>query len=164
MAIFETAHWLQSKGVPAGVTRPMNKGGTQEVAGLQVTMVHAVHSCGILDGGQILYGGEACGYVITFQNGRRVYHAGDTAVFADMELIAELYEPDLALLPVGDHFTMSPREAAKACELLRVPRVIPMHYGTFPLLTGTPEALQAECKARGVEVEVVEVKPGGTVD
>ena len=82
------------------------------------------------------------------------------AVFSDMALIGELYNPDIALLPVGDHFTMGPLEASKACELLGVSRVIPMHYGTFPLLTGTPDALRSECQARGLQVEVIEVKPG----
>lgn len=164
VGIFETVHWLQGKGIPEAASRPMNKGGTQEVAGVKFTMVHAVHSCGILDDGEIVYGGEACGYVITFENGRRIYHAGDTAVFNDMALIAELYEPEVALLPMGDHFTMGPREAAKACELLRVSRVIPMHYGTFPLLTGTPGDLRRECEARGLQVEVIEVASGETVE
>ena len=142
----------------------MNKGGTVEVMGMKVTMTHADHSSGILDDGRIIYGGEPCGYAITFENGRRIYNAGDTAVFSDMALIAELYEPELAMLPIGDHFTMDPREAAKACEILGVSIVIPQHYGTFPLLRGTPEALRQECASRGIEVEVVEVKPGESVD
>jgi L-ascorbate metabolism protein UlaG (beta-lactamase superfamily) len=127
-------------------------------------MVHAFHSSGIADGDQMIYGGEPCGYVLGLESGKRVYCAGDTAVFSDMTLIAELYEPEVALLPIGDLFTMGPREAAKACELLGVKAVIPIHYGTFPPLTGTPEALRRECAARGVDVEVVEVKPGDWTD
>src|SRR5581483_11819750 len=99
---------------------PMNKGGTQEVLGAKVTMVHALHSCGIQeDDGSLVYGGEACGYVIELRNGLRLYHAGDTGVFGDMQLIHELYAPEIAMLPVGDLFVMSPREAAYACKLLR---------------------------------------------
>ncbi len=95
-------------------------------------MTHAVHSCGIKDGDELLYGGEAAGYVLTLKDGRSAYFAGDTAVFYDMTFIAELYEPELAFLPIGDHFTMGPHEAAHAARLLKVKRVIPMHYGTFP--------------------------------
>lgn len=161
---WEIGEWLKSKGVPEGAVRQMNKGGTLEVAGVSVTMTHAFHSSGIADGGQIVYGGEPAGFVLGLESGKSVYCAGDTAVFSDMALIAELYRPDLALLPIGDLFTMGPREAAKACELVGAPKVIPIHYGTFPALTGTPEALRQECEARGVEIEVVEVKPGGSVD
>ena len=159
VGIFELCQWLDSKGVQN--TSAMNKGGTQQVGSLQVTMVHADHSCGILDGGQILYGGEACGYVVELPDGRRLYHAGDTNVFGDMRLIRELYHPQLAMLPIGDLFTMSPREAAVACRLLRPQKVIPMHFGTFPVLTGTPEQLRELLK--GVpEPEVVALVPGQT--
>jgi L-ascorbate metabolism protein UlaG (beta-lactamase superfamily) len=140
----------------------MNKGGTQEIQGIKVTMVHAVHSCGILDDGQIVYGGEACGYVVELENGFKLYHAGDTAVFSDMQLIGELYRPDLAMLPIGDHFVMSPREAARAVRLLGVKQVIPMHYGTFPLLTGTPQAFRE--LTRDIEgLQVFELRPGETL-
>jgi L-ascorbate metabolism protein UlaG (beta-lactamase superfamily) len=161
---FEIGEWLKSKGIDEGAVRQMNKGGTQEVAGLPVTMVHAFHSSGMVDDGRLVYGGEPCGYVIGLESGKRLYCAGDTAVFSDMALIAELYEPDVALLPIGDLFTMGPREAAKACELLGVGAVVPIHYGTFPALTGTPEALRHECAARGLQVEVAEVEPGGSLD
>jgi len=97
---------------------------------------------------------------MTFEDGFRIYHAGDTNVFSDMALIGELYAPDLALLPIGDFYTMGPREAAKACELLGVPRVIPMHWGTFPALAGTPADLRAELSRRRVPTEVVELQPG----
>jgi len=95
----------------------MSKGGRQTVGDIKVTMVHADHSCGITDGDQIVYGGEACGYVIEFVNGVKIYHAGDTNVFGDMAIIRELYAPDIAMIPIGDHYTTSLREAAYACKL-----------------------------------------------
>ncbi|HTM40498.1 MAG TPA: metal-dependent hydrolase [Terriglobales bacterium] len=157
IGIFELCSWMEKKGVKK--TSPMNKGGTQAVGDMRVTMVHADHSCGILDGDQIIYGGEACGFVMEFQNGLKIYHAGDTAVFGDMQIIRELYAPDIALLPIGDHYVMSPREAAYACKLLRPKAVVPMHFGTFPVLTGTP----AQLKQLAKDVEVVEMKPGQTL-
>jgi len=157
IGIFELCSWMEKKGVKK--TSPMNKGGTQAVGDMRVTMVHADHSCGILDGDQIIYGGEACGFVMEFQNGLKIYHAGDTAVFGDMQIIRELYAPDIALLPIGDHYVMSPREAAYACNLLRPKAVVPMHFGTFPVLTGTP----AQLKQLAKDVEVVEMKPGQTL-
>ncbi len=160
VGIFELASWRGKKG--ARQIAPMNKGGSQSVAGVRVTMVNAVHSCGIQDDdGSIIYGGEACGYVIELESGLKLYHAGDTAVFGDMALIRELYEPEIAMLPIGDLFTMSPREAAYACRLLRPKYVIPMHFGTFPPLTGTPRELQR--LLRDLECEVVELQPGQTV-
>ena len=157
VGIFELCGWLEKKGVKN--TSPMNKGGTQAVGDIRVTMVHADHSCGIQDGEQIIYGGEACGFVIEFENGLKIYHAGDTAVFGDMQIIRELYAPDIALLPIGDHYVMSPREAAYACRLLKPKAVVPMHFGTFPVLTGTV----AEFKRLVKDVEVVEMKPGQTL-
>ena len=157
MGIFELCAWLQKKG--AKQTLAMNKGGTQAVDDIRVTMVHADHSCGIQDGDQIIYGGEACGYIIRLPGGLTIYHAGDTAVFGDMKIIAELYAPDLAMLPVGDHFTMGPREAALAIRMLNVRHVIPMHFGTFPLLTGNPEQLrQLTQDISGLEIHTL--KPG----
>ena len=117
VGIFELCAWMEKKGVKQ--ISPMNKGGTQKVGDLRVTMVHAEHSCGIQDGDQIVYGGEACGYVMEFENGVKIYHAGDTCVFGDMQIIRELYAPEIVMLPIGDHFTMSPREAAYACRLLK---------------------------------------------
>ncbi len=154
VCIYETGHWLESKKV--GNVRAMNKGGTQEVCGIRITMVHALHSCGILDGDQIIYGGEAAGYILELPDGLRLYHAGDTAVFGDMRLIGELYRPEIALLPIGDLYTMGPREAAKAVELLGVKRVVPMHWGTFPALTGTPDALREQVSKLGAEVHALE--------
>ena len=159
LSIPETSAWLGSKGLENLVE--MNKGGTVSFVGCRVHMVHAVHSCGITDGDQILYGGEAAGYVIEFENGFKLYHAGDTAVFSDMALIGKLLDPDVALLPIGDHYTMGPRSAAEAVRLLGVKTVIPMHFGTFPVLTGTPDQLRDE--AKDVEgLEVVALEPGGS--
>ena len=160
VAIFETCHWLESKGVKN--TRAMNKGGSQKAGDLTVTMTHAVHSCGITDGDRIVYGGEAAGYVLRLPDGRALYFSGDTNVFTDMALIQELYQPELAFLPIGDLFTMSPREAAAACRMLKTKKVIPMHFGTFPPLTGTP-ALLAKLIA-GTGTEVWELEPGKTVE
>ncbi|RPI11272.1 MAG: metal-dependent hydrolase [Acidobacteriales bacterium] len=139
VAIYETCLWLESKGVQN--TLPMNKGGSQKAGPITVTMTHAVHSCGIQDNGQIVYGGEAAGYVIELPDSRRLYFAGDTNVFTDMQLIQQLYQPELVFLPIGDLFTMGPREAAAACRMLKPNKIVPMHFGTFPPLAGTPERL-----------------------
>jgi L-ascorbate metabolism protein UlaG (beta-lactamase superfamily) len=160
VAIFETCHWLESKGVKN--TRPMNKGGSQKVGDVTVTMTHAVHSCGILDDGKIIYGGEAAGYVMRIPDGRVLYFAGDTNVFTDMHIIEQLYRPELAFLPIGDLYTMSPREAALACKLIKAHRIIPMHFGTFPALTGRPEQLTES--VGNFETEVWTLEPGKTVD
>lgn len=160
VGIYETCAWLESKGVAD--TLPMNKGGTQKVGEVEITMVHAVHSCGILDEGKIVYGGEACGYVIRLPGGLTVYHAGDTTVFSDMKLISELYAPELACLPIGDLFTMSPREAALAIRLLDVRHVVPMHFGTFPPLVGTPQALR-DLTQDIANLEIHALKPGETL-
>jgi L-ascorbate metabolism protein UlaG (beta-lactamase superfamily) len=158
VGIVELCGWLEKKGVKN--LAMMNKGGTQQVGDIRVTMVHADHSCGIQDGDQLIYGGEACGYVIEFDNGVKIYHAGDTNVFGDMAIIRDLYAPEIAMLPIGDHFTMSPREAAYACNLLKPSTVIPMHFATFPVLTGTPSELAKLVE----EVTVVELKPGQTIE
>jgi L-ascorbate metabolism protein UlaG (beta-lactamase superfamily) len=159
VAIVELAGWLESKGVEHTVG--INKGGTINIDGIKVTMTHAIHTSGPEDG---TYAGDACGYVIEFENGRKLYHAGDTCAFSDMQLINELYRPDVALLPIGDYYTMGPREAAVAVRMLGVKHVIPMHYGTFPILTGTPTALRDALQTLGLnDVEVVEMKPGETI-
>jgi len=159
VGIFETCHWLESKGVQN--TSPMNKGGSQKAGDVTVTMTHAVHSCGILDDGKIIYGGEAAGYVLRFPDQRALYFAGDTNVFTDMSLIHQLYHPELAFLPIGDLYTMSPTEAALACALLRPRRVIPMHFGTFPPLTGRPE--QLENLIGDLDTDAWALTPGETV-
>jgi len=159
---FEIALYLERKGVSNLVG--MNKGGTVEAAGLKFTMVHAIHSSGIPDGGNVVYGGEAAGFVVTLEDGTRIYHAGDTAVHAEMALIGELYPPDIALLPIGDLFTMSPREAAVAARMLKPRWIVPAHYGTFPALTGTPEMLREELGKLGLDAQVVALRPGETLD
>jgi L-ascorbate metabolism protein UlaG (beta-lactamase superfamily) len=165
--IHEMSLWLARR-LPGGADAAtgMNKGGTVEAAGLRVTMTTADHSSGDWNAGAetTLYLGEPAGFVVELENGFRFYHAGDTAVFGDMRLIGELYRPEVALLPIGGHFTMGPREAALAVELLGVQHVIPIHYGTFPLLAGTPTQLRAELDARGLTtVEVHAPAAGGSV-
>jgi L-ascorbate metabolism protein UlaG (beta-lactamase superfamily) len=158
--IFELHLYLQGKGLEQ--TRPMNKGGSQVVAGgIRVTMTHADHSAGIDDDerpGQVIYGGEPCGFVVEMENGFRLYFAGDTNVFGDMALIRDLYAPEVAVLPIGDLFTMSPREAAAAARRLGARHVVPVHYGTFPPLTGTPAELARELAGSGIAV--AELTPG----
>jgi len=160
VAIYETCLWFESKGIPK--TLPMSKGGTQKVGEIEVTMVHAIHSNSIQDDGKIVYGGEPCGYIIRLPGGLNIYHAGDTAVFGDMKIIGELYAPELACLPIGDLYTMNPREAALAIRLLGVRHVVPMHYGTFPALTGTPEVLR-ELTQDIAGLEVHTLRPGETI-
>ncbi len=159
IGIFEVASFFEKKGVKN--TIGMNKGGTADLGFIKLTMTHALHSGAIKDGDQLVYGGDAAGYIITQKDGRRIYFAGDTALFSDMSLIAELYQPELAFLPIGDFYTMGPHEAAHAARLLKVKKVIPMHYGTFPALTGRPEELAARVRKDGIEVWPI--KPGETV-
>jgi L-ascorbate metabolism protein UlaG (beta-lactamase superfamily) len=160
IGIPETVRWLERKGAKKIVG--FNKGGTVEHEGVKITMTHAVHSCGITEGDQILYGGEACGYIVTLENGVRIYHAGDTAVFSDMKIIGELYKPDIALLPIGDFYTMDPLQGAYATRLLGTKVIVPMHYGTFPMLSGTPERLR-ELTADISGLQIIDLKPGETL-
>jgi len=127
---------------------------------VRVTMTDARHSGGYFDGSQMIYMGEPAGYVVRLEDGMSIYCSGDTCLFGDMRLIGELYKPAIAFLPVGDRFTMDPAQAAKACELLGVQQVVPLHWGTFPLLTGTPADLRKLVEPRGVQV--LELKPGET--
>jgi L-ascorbate metabolism protein UlaG (beta-lactamase superfamily) len=162
VGIYEVCTYLKSKGVEA--IAPMNKGGTQRVGSIQVTMTHALHSSGIEDEqGNLVYAGEPAGYVLHFDQHRKLYFAGDTAVFGDMQLIEQLYHPQLAILPIGDLFTMDPLQAALACRLLKPRKVIPMHFGTFPPLTGRPEQL-AELIRDLPETEVWTLEPGIPVE
>ncbi len=155
LGMVELMAWYSANGIDESNLIPFNKGGTVEVAGARFTMTNAFHSSAAPD---LTYAGEPAGFVVSV-DGIRIYFAGDTTVFGDMQLIARLYEPTVAVLPIGDHFTMSPKEAALALELLGNPRCIPCHWGTFPLLTGTPAALAALTSA------VVEsIAPGDTVE
>lgn len=156
VGIFELAGYLEGKGVAN--TMGMNKGGTIDLGFVRLTMTHAFHSSGIREGNGFIYGGEPAGYILRTPDGHSAYFAGDTAVFGDMALIGELYKPELAFLPIGDLFTMGPLEAAHAAKLLKVKRVVPMHYATFPVLTGTPEELSSNLSGSGIEV--LAVKPG----
>jgi L-ascorbate metabolism protein UlaG (beta-lactamase superfamily) len=161
IASFETCVWLGGEGFKKLVS-PMNKGGSQQVGDFGVTMTHAMHSNSIENNGKVIYAGEPAGYVVRLPGGVTLYHAGDTAVFGDMKLIAEMYQPQIALLPIGDLFTMGPREAAMAIRLLGAKNVVPMHYATFPALTGTPEALQNETKdIPGLSILALE--PGASI-
>ncbi len=158
VAIFELSTWLGRKGLQNVIG--MGIGGTISVAGLEVSMVPAIHSSSVEENGATIYLGLPTGFVVRMENGQTFYFAGDTALFGDMRLIGEMYKPDLAFLPIGDHYTMGPDAAARACALLGVRQVVPMHYGTFPVLTGTPERLKHLVEPAGVDVLVL--KPGET--
>lgn len=160
VCIYELYLYLESKGITGGLG--MNKGGTVDLGFARATMTHAFHSSSIADDGQVIYAGEPAGFVIEAA-GKRIYFAGDTCVFGDMRLIAEIHGPlDAAMLPIGDLYTMGPKEASYACRLLRPKKVIPMHWGTFPVLTGTPGALAGLIgDLKGTEV--VHLEPGASV-
>jgi L-ascorbate metabolism protein UlaG (beta-lactamase superfamily) len=160
VAAFEICHWLSSKGVEN--CSGMNIGGTQEVLGLQATMVNAVHSSAIEDGGKMVSGGAAAGFVVKLPGGYTFYLAGDTSLFSDMQLIGEMYRPELAFLPIGDHYTMDALQAARACRYLGIRKVVPIHWGTFPVLTGTPTKLVAALEDLGVKCEVIAMNAGDT--
>lgn len=161
VAQVELRGWLAGQGVELNMGHAMNKGGSISFEGIGLTLTHGNHSSSADDG---TYLGESCGFVIELENGFTLYIAGDTNVFGDMALIARIYEPDLVVLPIGDHFTMGPREAAVALELLRASRCVPSHYGTFPLLTGTPERLRELAHDLGISVEVLAPEPGGSIE
>ena len=157
IGIWEITSWLGTKGIKH--LEPMNKGGTITAKGLRITMTDARHSSSFDDSG-IVYLGEAAGFIVKLENGQTIYFAGDTSLFGDMKLIGELYKPDIAFLPIGDRFTMGPDGAATAARWLGVKQVVPMHYGTFPLLTGTPKQLENELAGSGIDVLIL--KPGET--
>jgi L-ascorbate metabolism protein UlaG (beta-lactamase superfamily) len=157
VAPVEIGDWLEMQGIEGASALCGNKGGTVEVDGISFTWVHAEHTSSLPDHS---YGGEPFGYAITFENGFKVYFSGDTDVFGDMALIRELEEPEVAFLSIGDFYTMGPRRAAKAVELLGVKTVVPMHFGTFPPLTGRPDQLQ---ELVGNSVRVLDIKPGDTI-
>jgi len=157
VAVVELRGWLAEQGVEENMAHGPNKGGTVDIDGVKITITDAKHSSSSDDG---RYLGEPAGLVFTLEDGTVIYFAGDTNVFGDMALIGRLYSPDVAVLPIGDHYTMGPREAALAIELLGVKKVVPSHYGTFPLLSGSPD----ELKAHGVDAEIVAVAPGESID
>jgi L-ascorbate metabolism protein UlaG (beta-lactamase superfamily) len=158
VAIVELARWFEKKGLQN--VRGMGIGGSVAIDGIAVTMVAAVHSSSTVDNDAIVYLGQPAGFVIRLEDGQVLYFAGDTAVFGDMRLIAEMYRPEIAFLPIGGHYTMDPEGAAVACRLLGVRQVVPMHYGTFPLLSGTPDRLKELVEPLGIDVLVL--KPGET--
>ena len=160
VAINEIRHWLEHKGVKN--VHGLNFGGSISIAGLQVALVPAVHTSSVVENDVNVYLGEPAGFVITLETGQRVYFAGDTALFGDMRLIAELYAPEIAFLPIGDYYTMGPEAAARACQMLGIRQVVPMHYGTFPILTGTPERLKELVDPLGIDVLIL--KPGETAN
>lgn len=161
VCIFEVSQYLSKQGVENVVG--MNFGGSTNVGGITITMVPAWHSSTIeAEDGSMIAAGAACGFVIRLEDGFTVYFSGDTGVFLDMQLIGKLYRPDLAILPIGDLFTMGPREAAEAIRLIGVKQVVPMHYGTFPILTGTPDALKRET-ADITGLEIHDIQPGETL-
>jgi L-ascorbate metabolism protein UlaG (beta-lactamase superfamily) len=158
VAVFELALWLERKGLQN--VHGMGIGGTISIAGLQVSMVPAVHTSSVVENDVSIYLGQPAGFVVRTEDGEAFYFAGDTAVFGDMKLIAEMHAPAIAFLPIGDHFTMGPEGAAIAARMLGVRQIVPMHYGTFPVLTGTPQRLEALVAPQGIEVLVL--KPGET--
>ena len=159
VANFEISSYFQSQGVEN--TLPLNKGGNAEVGGIKVTGVNAFHSSSIqTEDGSSIYGGEPMGLVIEFESGFKLYHAGDTSVFGDMSLIGELYSPDLALLPIGNRLVMSPFEAAHAARLLGVRHAVPIHYGTFPFLPGTPEEFKEHASTIAPDLNIHVMQPG----
>ena len=157
----DIAAYLTGKGVKKTAT--LDYSGTYEVDNVKITMVHADHSSSIDNGGQRIDGGNAAGFVVQCENGVTLYHAGDTGLFGDMKLIGEMYKPDVVMIPIGGMYTMGPREAAKACELLNPRVIIPMHYGTFPALTGSPVDLKNYLPQQ-LKSRVVDILPGDTVN
>jgi L-ascorbate metabolism protein UlaG (beta-lactamase superfamily) len=157
VALVELSGWLGKQGVDEAKLPAPNKGGTVDVDGVKFTLTNAFHSGSAPDGS---YVGEPSGIVLETENGTTFYFAGDTCVFGDMQLIGRIYEPDVAILPIGDHYTMGPREAAVAVELIGAKRCVPCHWGTFPVLTGTPDDLE-KLAPSGVTIE--RVAPGESV-
>lgn len=160
VAIYELADYIAGQGVAQEKTIGFNLGGTVQLADVAVSMVDAKHSSGAQDKNGTHYVGVAAGYVLTIANGPVLYHAGDTHVFGDMRLIGELYHPQVAMLPIGGHYTMGPKEAALAARYLGAKTILPLHFGTFPPLKGTPEELAALIDPG---IQVVSWKPGETI-
>lgn len=158
VAIYELASFIGQQG--AANTTGMNIGGTVQLEDVAVTMVEAKHSAGVEGKNGTQYAGIAAGFVLTIANGPVLYHAGDTTVFSDMKLIRELYHPEVAMLPIGGFYTMGPKEAALAAQFLEPKAILPIHFGTFPPLTGTPDELAGLLKA---SIDVIRVTPGESI-
>jgi L-ascorbate metabolism protein UlaG (beta-lactamase superfamily) len=161
----EMAAYFASIGV--GNIVEMNKGGTVHVVDVSLTMVSADHSCGVAVGDNLpyAYGGNPVGFIVGLPTGQGgpVYVSGDTNVFGDMALIRELYAPEIGLMPIDGYYNMGPREAAHAVQLLGLSRVVPIHYGTFPILTGTPDALRGHLKSNESMAQTISIDPGQSV-
>jgi L-ascorbate metabolism protein UlaG (beta-lactamase superfamily) len=155
VAIYELASYMAARG--ASETIGLNLGGTVQLNEVAASMVEARHSAAVQDEQGVHYVGVAAGFVLTVPGGPVLYHAGDTSAFGDMSLIRELYHPTVAMLPIGGHYTMGPKEAALAARLLAPQTILPIHFGTFPVLAGTPAELAA---LAGPAVKVVDWKPG----
>jgi L-ascorbate metabolism protein UlaG (beta-lactamase superfamily) len=160
VCLFELGQFLRERGLQD--VRDMGIGGTQEIDGIRITMTQAVHTGSTVFGGNVVYTGGAAGFIVRAPGMPTIYYAGDTALFGDLKLIGELYKPEIAFLPIGDHYTMGPDTAAIAATWLGVRQVVPMHWGTFPLLTGTPAALKAHLA--DTDIEVLELAPGETAE
>lgn len=159
VAIYELATWIGSKGIEDTVG--MNLGGSYKFKDVTISMVEAHHSSSIQDGNSNLYGGDPAGFVLAVENAPVLYHAGDTSIFSDMRLIRELYAPEVGMIPIGDHYTMGPKAAALAADYLGIKTIVPIHYGTFPQLTGTPAELEQHLKGTGIKV--LAPQPGETI-
>ncbi len=162
LSIYEISVYLNSKGVKN--VQGMNKGGTFNFNDIKITMTDATHSSGIEEGGRIISGGEPCGFIINFENGFKIYHMGDTGLFGGIDFIGKLYKPDLVLIPIGSLFTMGPEEAAFAINILKPKYAIPMHFGTFPPLTGTPQEFLERVKNYDVKTEIIILNPGEEIE
>jgi L-ascorbate metabolism protein UlaG (beta-lactamase superfamily) len=170
LTIAELGTYFGNEGVPTANIIRMNKGGTATAipgTPIKVTMIRADHSSTVsytdpqTKVTSLIAGGEAVGYILHLENGLRILHAGDTALYGDMKLFGDRYKPDVAMLPIGDHFTMGPEDAAEAASMWGVRTVLPMHYGTFPVLTGTEEAFR---KALNPQIKLLAPSPGDTVE
>jgi L-ascorbate metabolism protein UlaG (beta-lactamase superfamily) len=159
VGIYELTSWMKGKGIDN--INPMNYGGNLQVGDVRISMVEARHSSSIVDGSTAIYAGNPCGYVLAIEGAPTIYLAGDTSLFGDMKLFKELYEPAVAVLPIGDNFTLGPKHAALAAKYLGAKTIVPVHYGTFPALTGTPEELKTHLE--GTEIAVMAPKPGESV-
>ena len=159
LAVAELAGYLESRGVKD--TNGMNFGGSFRYNDVTISMVEAKHSSSITEGDEIIYVGNPAGFVIQIEDGPTLYHAGDTGLFSDMKLIAELYAPEFGMLPIGDNYTMGPKAASMAAKYLLLKSVLPLHFGTFPTLTGTPDELAKWLE--GDAIEVIHAKPGQAI-